>query len=109
MLVSKNRSVEYNFPLTGSKMDTVNGIHIIDCKNINAKPLRDIQDTKEFKTFADEFGNGMKLNGIVYLINTEVGNEVVRQHQMRSLNVIKQRDFQSDRFTLYRHQLSNKS
>ncbi len=59
-------------------METLNGIHIIDCKNISNKPLKEIQDTQEFKTFAEQFGNGIKLNGIVYLINTEIENDVVR-------------------------------
>jgi len=28
--------------------------------------------------FAEKFGNALKVNGIVYLVNTEVENEVVR-------------------------------
>lgn len=59
-------------------MDNINGIHIVDCKFISQKPLREIQDTKEFKTFTDTFGKAIKQNGIVYLINTEVEPEVVR-------------------------------
>lgn len=57
-------------------METRNGIHVIDCSNIR-KPLREIQDTEAFKTFAEDFGNALKLNGIVYLINTEVENDMV--------------------------------
>lgn len=56
----------------------VNGVHIIDCSEISKKTLQEIQDTKEFKIFTDQFGNAMKQNGIVYLINTEVDKEVVR-------------------------------
>lgn len=59
-------------------MEIRNGIHVIDCANIS-KPLKEIQGTEEFKIFADQFGNAMKLNGIVYLINTEVENDVVRK------------------------------
>lgn len=59
-------------------MANMNGIRIIDCKNISDKHLRDIQDTKEFKAFAEQFVNGMKLNGIVYLINTGIEKDVVR-------------------------------
>lgn len=58
------------------KMETRNGIHVIDCTNIT-KPLKDIQDTKEFKIFAEQFGIAMKLNGIAYLINHEIQSDVV--------------------------------
>lgn len=57
-------------------MDNVNGIDIIDCSYIR-KPLEEIQDTQKFKTFTEKFGDALKLNGIVYLVNTEVENEVV--------------------------------
>lgn len=57
-------------------METRNGIHVIDCTNIT-KPLKDIQDTKEFKIFAEQFGIAMKLNGIAYLINHEIQSDVV--------------------------------
>lgn len=59
-------------------MDNLNGIHIIDCKHIGCERLEEIQDTKEFKHFAEQFGNGMRLNGIVYLINTGIEEAVVR-------------------------------
>lgn len=58
-------------------MEELNGIRIIDCKSISKKPLKDIQDTEEFKAFAKRFGDGIKLNGIVYLINTEIESGVV--------------------------------
>lgn len=59
-------------------MENIHGIHVVDCANISKKPLSEIQDTKEFKIFTEQFGNAMKENGIVYLINTEVEKEVVR-------------------------------
>lgn len=59
-------------------MDNLNGIHIIDCSDICEKPLAEIQDTVEFKTFSEKFGNAIKLNGIVYLINTGIEKKVVR-------------------------------
>lgn len=58
-------------------METLNGIHIIDCKSIGTKPLNEIQDTDEFKTFAQRFGSGLKRNGIVYLVNTTVDKTAV--------------------------------
>lgn len=58
-------------------MDNLNGIQIIDCKGISSKSLREIQETEEFKVFTKQFGDAMKLNGIVYLINTEVEKSVV--------------------------------
>lgn len=57
-------------------MENVNGVHIIDCSCIR-KPLAEIQDTQDFKLFTEKFGNALKLNGIVYLVNTEVESEVV--------------------------------
>lgn len=59
-------------------MDNINGIHIIDCSDISAKPPEEIQETEEFKKFAEKFGSGMKKNGIVYLINTGIKKETVR-------------------------------
>lgn len=59
-------------------MDNINVIHIIGCSKINTKPLAEIQDTEEFKNFSEKFGNAMKLNGIVYLINTGIEKETVR-------------------------------
>ncbi|XP_037037485.1 1-aminocyclopropane-1-carboxylate oxidase-like [Bradysia coprophila] len=58
-------------------METLNGIHIIDCKSICTSPLNEIQDTNEFQAFAERFGNGLKRNGIVYLINTAVDKTAV--------------------------------
>lgn len=55
----------------------LNGIHVIDCTDISNKSLRDIQDTEKFKIFTEQFGNAIKLNGIAYLINTEVEENVV--------------------------------
>lgn len=59
-------------------MEHLNGVHIVDCSDISKKPLNEIQHTKEFKVFTEQFGNAMKQNGIVYLINTEVEKDVVR-------------------------------
>lgn len=60
-----------------SAMDTFNGIHIIDCQSIGTKPLNEIQDTDEFKTFTQRFGSGLKRNGIVYLVNTAIDKTAV--------------------------------
>lgn len=63
--------------LIDSAMETLNGIHIIDCTSIGTKPLNEIQDTDEFKEFAKRFGGGLKRNGIVYLVNTSIDKTAV--------------------------------
>lgn len=76
-------------------METRNGIHVVDCSNIR-KPLKEIQDTEGFKTFAEEFVNALKLNGIVYLINTEVENDMVRYKPV--CNNVKQKLFNANAY-----------
>lgn len=63
-------------------MENIHGIHIVDCSNISNKPLNELQDTKQYKIFTEQFGNAMKQNGIVYLINTEIEKEVVRYNHL---------------------------
>lgn len=65
-------------------METLNGIHIIDCKSIGTKPLNEIQDTDEFKAFALQFGSGLKRNGIVYLVNTAIDKTAVSETNFAS-------------------------
>ncbi|XP_037047184.1 flavonol synthase/flavanone 3-hydroxylase-like [Bradysia coprophila] len=64
-------------------MEHLNGIHIIDCKTISGKPLKEIENTIEFKDFAEQFGNGMKLNGIVYLINTGIEEAAISNFEQK--------------------------
>jgi hypothetical protein len=71
-----NISFGLSYP-SDSAMETLNGIHIIDCESLGTEPLNEIQCTDKFKTFAQRFGSGLKRNGIVYLVNTSVDEATV--------------------------------